>query len=540
MDMFAGKNEMNSMVGINPLMRLDYPDPDVIRVGDTYYMVSTTMHFMPGCEILGSYNLKDWEHVSFVYDRLDSTPGQCLEDGAHIYGKGMWAATLRYHKGEFYVIFVANDTRTTYLYRATDIRGPWRKSTIEGFYHDCSLLFDDDDRVYLAYGNKEIHIQELKKDLTGPLEGGLHRIAVVDEGHPGLGYEGCHFYKIKGKYYMFFIHSLRECWRRVEACFVADSVDGEFKGGDVFNDDRGYCGQGVAQGGIVDTPEGEWFAVMFQDSGAVGRIPILVPVDFEGDLPMFGREGKVPEYFDTPDGRPGYEYTPLVSGDDFKMNKEKYRLQSDGTVVSEADRLYGTFGLKSCWQFNHEPVLELTEMDCEAGTWSVCTDRLCSSLTQAPNTITQRMIYPRGTYEVLVDGQGLQIGDYAGIAALQGAWGMIALTRKADGYYVVMQNAVPEADGFGYAYKVAEHACCLIQNQEGKVRLGIRADFTEMKDTAVFGYEEEGEWHVHGPEHHLKFGLDHFTGCRVALFVYSAKQPGGRVAFADFVYQIEA
>ena len=73
---------------INPIIKLDYPDADVIRVEDTYYMVSTTMHFMPGCEILRSYDLVHWEHAAYVYDRLDSTPGQRLLENQSIYGKG--------------------------------------------------------------------------------------------------------------------------------------------------------------------------------------------------------------------------------------------------------------------------------------------------------------------------------------------------------------------------------------------------------------------------------------------------------------------
>ena len=96
-------------------------------------MVSTTMHFMPGCEILRSYDLVHWEHAAFVYDRLDSTPAQALADGLNIYGKGMWAASLRYHKGIFYICFAANDTHKTYLYRSDSIEGPWHKSQIEGF-----------------------------------------------------------------------------------------------------------------------------------------------------------------------------------------------------------------------------------------------------------------------------------------------------------------------------------------------------------------------------------------------------------------------
>ena len=252
------------IIGKNPITGLDYPDPDVIRVDDTYYMVSTTMHFVPGCEILRSYDLVHWEHLSYVYERLDSTEEQRLVGEKNCYGKGMWAASLRYHKGMYYICFVANDTGKTYLYTADNIEGPWEKRIIEGFYHDCSLLFED-DHVYIVSGNRNIRLQELKKDLSGPKEGGLDRILVSDSRNPGLGFEGSHFYKIDGMYYLFLIHSLPDRWMRTQACYVSDSLTGEFKGGDVLCDTMGYCGQGVAQGGIVDTPDHKWYAVLFQD-----------------------------------------------------------------------------------------------------------------------------------------------------------------------------------------------------------------------------------------------------------------------------------
>ncbi len=192
----------------NPVIYSDFPDWDIIRVEDTYYMVSTTMHFMPGCDILRSYDLMNWEYVTHVYDILDDTPNQRLEGELNIYGKGMWAPSFRYNNGTFYICFVANDTRKTYLYKANNPKGPWTKHYIEGFYHDCSLFFDDDDRVYIIYGNKEIRLTELKPDLTGPLPGGLNRIIARDEDRIHLGFEGSHLYKHNGKYYAFFYHWL--------------------------------------------------------------------------------------------------------------------------------------------------------------------------------------------------------------------------------------------------------------------------------------------------------------------------------------------
>ena len=517
----------------NPITRLDYPDPDVIRVEDTYYMVSTTMHFMPGCEILRSYDLLNWEHAAYVYDKLDSTPEQRLEGNGNIYGKGMWAASLRYHKGRFYVCFVANDTGKTYLYMAERIEGPWEKRTIEGFYHDCSLLFDEDDSIYIVYGNKDIYLTQLKEDLSGPKEGGLHRLIVSDAGNPMLGYEGSHFYKINGKYYVFLIHSLREAWRRVEACFVADSLEGEFQGGDILNDDIGYCDQGVAQGGIVDTPEGKWYAVLFQDRGAVGRIPVLIPVTWENDFPVLGQQGRVPERLEVSSTRPSYRYAPLVQSDDFRGPK--------ALPEEELARAYGCFGLKSCWQFNHEPDLSLVEWKKEEGSLQIMTGKLCSNITQARNVLTQRMTYPGCGCEVTVDITHLKDGDVAGICALQGIYGYIGVTRRAGKAYVVMVGKEAEDADMNAFSKAAESGreWEAVPIEGNRIRLKMDADFTGMKDEVKFCYFDRSEvaYKNVGITHKLYFKLDHFTGCRVGLFVYSTKETGGRATFTDFVYK---
>ena len=271
----------------------DFPDPDIIRVDDTYYMVNTTMHFMPGCVILRSHNLVDWEHAAYVYDELEMTEKETLADNKGAYGKGMWAACIRYNNGKFYISFVANDTGKTYLYRAENIEGPWRKSLIEGFYHDCSLLFDE-GRKFLVYGNTKVYLTELNDEMTGPKEGGLHRLIVSDEGNPNLGLEGSHLYKINGRYYLFMIHSLRDRWRRVEAMYVADSLEGEFKGGDIYDNDLGIRDSGIAQGGIVKGPLGDHL-IMFQDSGAIGRLPVIVPFEWKDGSPVFEDDEKVEE-----------------------------------------------------------------------------------------------------------------------------------------------------------------------------------------------------------------------------------------------------
>lgn len=497
-----------------PLIPMDYPDPDVIRVEDTYYMVTTTMHFMPGCEILRSYDLVNWEHLTYVYDVLDCTPKQTLQGEENAYGKGMWAASLRYHQGLFYLCFVANDTGKTYLFRTDDIEGSWIRSEIKGFYHDASLLFDG-DKVFIAYGNKNIYLTELNSDLSGPLEGGLHRLLVSDEGNPNLGYEGTHFYKINDKYYLFFIHSKREEWRRVESCYMSDSLQGEFTGGDVFDDDNGYCYQGIAQGGIVDTPEGNWFSILFQDYGAVGRIPVLVPVTWKDGFPEFGVKGKLPTEIVVHGMKQDYQYTPLYESDDFRNVWQGN--------IKENRRKYGCFGLKSRWQFNHIPDLSLITMDSDEGKITVRTDKLCESLTQAKNILTQRMKYPGCAGEITVDASGLENGDYAGICALQADFGMVAITKKDNDYFIVMGNRDKQE------YE-------MVPVQSNVVELRLEVDFTNMTDVSTYYYKKDSEWIRVGIDHKLKFDLAHFVGCRFGLFVYSTKKTGGSADFKEFHY----
>jgi beta-xylosidase len=506
----------------NPIIWADYPDVDVIRVDDTYYMVSTTMHFMPGCVILRSYDLIQWEVATHVYDALDDTPNQKLEGEKHIYGKGMWAASLRYHKGKFYVCFVANDTHKTYLFTASDINGPWEKQIVEGFYHDCSLLFDDDERVYIIYGNTEIHLTELKNDLSGPKLGGLNRIILKDTEPHYLGYEGAHIYKINGKYYVFFIHMPKSKGRRTEACFVADSLEGEFIGGEVFDDDMGYHNSGVAQGGIVDTPDGKWYAMLFQDHGAVGRIPVLVPIYFENDFPVFHK--KAPEYIEVPSTRPGYEYKPLVGDDNF---------------VYEADK-NGKVHLKDFWQWNHIPNSALWSVTEKLGTYRIHSGKICANLNYAVNTLTQRAMGPACEAMVTLDGSELKDGDYAGLCFLISTYGFIAITKEAGQNYLVMSARVADYKSiFGNLVdnqSAVEYA--RIPITVDKVTVKAYGNFLDGKDECEFFYRDGEAWKKLGFTHNLVWKLDQFVGCRFGLFLYSTKEIGGTAEFSKFRYNI--
>lgn len=508
----------------NPILNSDFPDPDVIRVGDTYYMASTTMHFMPGCDILRSYDLVNWEFLNQVYDKLEETPPYCLDGEENVYGEGMWAPTFRYHDGYFYLLFTANDTHKTYLFRAEDASGPWERVSIRGFYYDSSLFFDDDGKVYIVHGHKILHLTELAPDLSGPAKGGLDRVIAEDEDRIHLGFEGSHMYKRNGKYYVFTCHMLTYgSERKSQVCFVSDSLTGKFEGRCIIDDDMGFHNLGVAQGGIVDTPEGVWYAFMFQDRGALGRAPVLMPVNFENDFPVLGDHGKVPEVVTgAVSTRPEHIYEP-INGDD--------------SFIYEANK-NGKVRMKRFWQFNHVPDEKLWSVTERSGAFRLHSGKICKNIMQARNTLTQRMTGPDCAAEVTVDAGTIKNGDFTGICAFQGCYGLIGVTRERDQYYLVMlgRPAKNETIYGDFEYTKAPVEYERIPIDTAVVRLRLEVDFTDKKDEAAFFFRQNGKWQQIGIVQKLYFKMDHFTGCRFGLFFYSTEQTGGISDFLDFRY----
>ncbi|MEE8739185.1 MAG: family 43 glycosylhydrolase [Bifidobacterium sp.] len=515
-----------------PVIPMDYPDPDVIRVGRTYYMITTTMHFNPGGEILRSYDLVHWEHAAFVFATMDDAPNEAqrLENTRHVYGSGMWAGSLRYHRGRFYVLFIANDTHRSYLFTSSDIDGPWRRQKMQGFYYDSSLFFDDDDRVYVVHGNTDIHLTELLADCSGPAPSGLDRVVVRDDpARVRLGYEGSHFYKINGLYYLFVIHWPHgENGRRTESCFISESLDGAFTGGDVCDDDMGYRRAGVAQGGIVDDLHGNWYAMLFQDRGAAGRMPVLVPVKYGPDrLPVFGDHGRVPRVFRTWDNNPGHRYRPLVGNDDFDWPRD-----DSGAPQPKAQ-----------WEWNHVP---------DSRNWRIGTTHdegkpclLFTSAGAAPNvvyarnTLTTRIVYPYCESTITVDGHGLADGGHAGIVSLLSAYATAEITREDGKLYVRMVvrdacdttlDAMPEDRGPGR--ELVRHA--LAPNCT-RVQFKVIYDSRNGTDTSryLFRTDRERKWTELG-EHDLFWKMDFFTGCRIGLFCYSTTDSSSECRMSDF------
>lgn len=325
----AEKNKANkkgsSFVAQNPIIYADVPDPDVIRVDDFYYMVSTSMHMMPGSPIMKSSDLINWEIIGYPYDRLEENDAHNLVDGKNIYGQGSWASSLCYYNETFYVLTAALDSGKTYLFSSRDPSGEWSRVEFNEYLHDPTLLFDEDSKAYIIYGVENFSIKELTADYKAINYSGAQG-EILQSGQPGM--EGAHAYKINGKYFITAIYWEKGDIRK-QYIYRADELLGPYEGKLALSDTMDYKHNGVAQGGLVEDKFGNWHAMLFQDHDAVGRIPVLVPIKWEKDWPIYGIDGKVPQQL------------TMWSEGDIKTNLTKSDgfLQLEPVILSPIDEL---------------------------------------------------------------------------------------------------------------------------------------------------------------------------------------------------------
>ncbi|MGA4645723.1 glycoside hydrolase 43 family protein [Limisphaera sp. 4302-co] len=487
----------------NPILWMDVPDVAVIRVGDTYYMSSTTMHLSPGLPLMRSKDLVQWELINYAYDILEDNDALSLRDGRNAYGGGSWASSLRYHDGVFYVTTFSHTTGRTYVFRTRDIeKGPWEVSSFRPALHDHSLHFEEDGRVFMVHGGGDIWLTELQPDLSGIKPGGIHQVIISNASRVagpniGLPAEGSQLRKIRGKYYLNLITWPRG-GMRTQLIFRADRLTGPYEGRVALQD------QGVAQGGLIDTPDGRWYAMLFQDHGAVGRTPFLVPVHWEDDWPVYGVDGKVPDTLDLP--APKDPLSNLVISDEF-------------------ERRPGERPLPLAWQWNHNPDPRHWSLEERPGWLRLRTGRVDAGFLEARNTLTQRTFGPECAGWVRLDPSGLKEGDHAGLGLLQRRFGLVAVTRENGRLFLTMAHAERDTP------VTAER----LPWERDTVWIGVECEFRDRADVARFFYSEDGrEWKPIGPRIRLTYTLPHFMGYRFALFNHATREAGGHADFDFF------
>ena len=503
----------------NPMLWADVPDPDVIRVGDTFYMVSTTTHLMPGAPVMASKDLKNWETVGYIFDRLTDSPKYDLLEGT-AYGRGQWATSLKYHNGRFYALLAPNERGAmgdTYIFTAERAEGPWTILSRMRHFHDCSLFFDDDNRVYVVYGTGEL--MELKPDLSDVIEGTHQHIFQREADERGL-LEGSRMIKHNGKYYLLMIsHTYAPGRHRREVCYRADDIHGPYEKQVILESEFGGFSY-EAQGTIVDSPDGDWYGIIFQDRGGVGRVLTVMPCRWINGWPMLGdEEGRVPAAV-----RPvvaGQPATAIVKSDDFSSRR---------------------LGLH--WQWNHNPVDAAWSLSEHPGFLRLKTCRVVNTLYLAPNTLTQRMEGPSCSGSIAVDVSHMRDGDRAGLAAFNSDTGALVIKKQGKRLVLEMQEMTVrlserDKEVIGFEEKTIER----IPLSSDKIWLRIDADFRPTaqggNDAANFYYSLDGDqWTQVGTrDYKMRFDWQRFfMGTKFGIFCYATRKTGGYVDVDAFNY----
>jgi beta-xylosidase len=489
----------------NPVIAADFPDPDVILVDSTYYMVNTTMFVFPGVTILKSHDLVNWQYCSNAVPRFDFHPAYDL-DGGHRYGHGPWATSLKYHNGKFYLLFITLD-EGGFLCTAEKAEGPWQIRKLPRGFYDAGLFFDDDGKIYVAHGYSRISLTELDGNFAPK---GPDSLVVI--GNIRRGLEGSHVYKINGYYYLYCTYGGLDGF---QAAFRSKSIYGPYEQKIVIRDTTHGVTYGIHQGALVRTQTGEWWTMLFVDSGPFGRFPSLQPVTWEDGWPMVGVNGKAVATYRKPNVGREYPKTTLPTSDEF----------------NGAD-----LGMQWGWNHNPDPTKwSLTE---NPGYLRLKTVKVVDSLQKARNTLTQRMFayYLDALASVAstkIDISHMKEGDIAGLAVFQDPYGYLGIRKTNGKNLVIMVNNGKTIDSASvegptvYLRASAIHGSGAAPYYRGKTIPG--------SGSASFSYSLDNQTFTKiGNELHMRFNLRIFTGNKFCLFHYATLETGGYVDFDWF------
>ena len=519
----------------NPLFYDEFSDPDIIRVGDDYYLAGTTMHSVPGLVILHSKDLVNWTNVSYCFDNFDFPDDAfSLRDHKEIYGQGIWAPAIRYANGQFYVFSNVNG-KGLQCYTSKDIRGPWKHHNMQGRIYDLSVLFDDDGRIYAIHGYGEVKCTELKSDMSGPME--ATERTIIPEGN-AVG-EGHHMYKINGMYYLIstdyqpngrtLCSRSKSIWGPYETITItADETfgyhaapltqvpqDEKFRIGEngtrfgipLVNKDATAC-TNIHQGGIVEDQSGQWWALLMMDFHSIGRTVTLAPITWKDGWPMIGLEGnlgRAPRTWFKPHVEPGvHQYTKPHAPYD---RHENFNGKTLGRV----------------WQWNHNP---------DNSKWSLRNGRLrlrsqpAEQLMWACNTLTQRVIGPTSITTVELFTTGMRNGDVAGLGNINVPCSWIGIVKE--GRNLTLR-----------CFEQLTNDTIVVPVDIACKKIWLRSIGDYDNDQAQYAYSLDGvSFQTLGRMMPLSYQLITFQGSRHALFAYNMKgKNGGYAEFDNFTVE---
>lgn len=496
----------------NPILNADYSDPDAIRVGDTYYMISSSFNSSPGLPLLQSKDLVNWEIVGHALPRL--APPDHYAVPRH--GDGVWAPCLRWHEGKFW-IFYPDPDYGIYVITADHFAGPWSAPHLllagKGL-EDPTPLWEDDGKAWLLHGwvksragiNNLLTLRRMAPDASRVLD---DQGETVIDGNKLPGYrtlEGPKFYKADGWYYVFApAGGVEDGW---QAVFRSRSIHGPYEVRTVM-DQGGTPVNGPHQGAWVRAQDGrDWF-LHFQDRGAYGRVVHLEPMRWTGGWPLIGADGPHPGI-----GQPVPTHTKPVQG-------------MPVAVPATSDEFDApTLGLQWQWNANFQDGwYSLSERPGMLRLHTVVAPQAAGYVRADPAILAQKQPAPAFVVNTRVELGDAVDGDRAGLIvnALQYAW--IGLRQTADATQLVYTTCAPAST------RCTEASSVVLEHAPSSVYLRMR-----MEDGAVarFSYSLDNASFipVGAP---FKVSKGRWVGAQVGLFSVGDRA-GARPSHLDVDY----
>lgn len=480
----------------NPPLYADFPDPDIIRVGDDFYFATTTFANVPALTILHSKDLVNWEYLSHVMPRLPDRKEYNLEEGAKAYRGGVFAPSLRFYKGTFYVVVTPNGQgENTRIYTSKDPRGPWESHDIGRPAFDPGFFIDDDGKGYIMTSGGWDGTATL---LT--LNGDFTKVVAEEKVHYNKGAEGSKLVK-RGEWYYLFNAIPGKLALTVSR---AKSLKGPWETRPQI-DDR----SGGHQGAIVDLPDGTDYGFVMIDKPFPGRMTNISPIFWEDGWPVWGtREapGRVPDKAPKPIlGKP--VVVPATS-DDF--DKPELGLQ---------------------WQWNHNPDDSRWSLTERPG-WLRLKPTKSDGFWTARNTLTQKGWGPWSRGEVKLDLSRLKPGDVCGFGTLGKFNGHISVTCGKDGRLLLGMSVIEDNAEEGQKSDVRAESEAITSKE-----VYLRTDLDLTNGKAVCAYSlDNSSWKEIGGAFDVRYDwrTGTFQGPQFAIFCYNPEPGAGCVDVAGF------
>jgi beta-xylosidase len=389
----------------NPVVYGDFPDTDIIRVGDDYYMICSSMCLTPGIPISHSKDLVNWQIIGYAYEKLDYANIYDMPNGSSRYNGGAWAPSIRYFGGKFHISYY--DNLGFFVTCISDKpEGPYEKRILLNYpLYDPGVFFDDDGRVYVSHGHDIIYITELSPDFLSVI---TPQREIYRSQNPGI--EGSHVYKKNGWYYI--------CNPGGGEQFIMRSrnIYGPYESRLMLNSAMNYAYNGLHQGSFLDLPNGDYWFFIFQDHDSAGRPPILFPIEWVDDWQVLKQD----------------------STTTYGHVQPTYRKPATNVTVAPISPMHSDeFSspiLSLEWQWSHNP---------DDTKWSLTERsrfmRLHATpgriLKEARNTLVKRLIGPSISGRTLIDVSNLEEGDVAGFAMWNLPYAYIGI-RKQNGQLI--------------------------------------------------------------------------------------------------------